>query len=290
MLLLFWKALGLNTGSPLDVKWYHTSGWPPRCLVGCDSGLSITNPYMSQTHSECSYAYINKRCVSSDVYDGKIILGTESDGLYYLDLMQTMYSTNTNIPPDLASEVETFSDFSGLLSNNILKIEANNDYLGILTADGFSYGKKGTSDFINFSTTSGKDCFVCKSDYVYVAEGNRVFAKNAPTDFVTWDRDYTLDQEINDIWVVEKDGINTLFVATENGLSIFEKDEIFQYGSKNYSQIKAEVGTTINQGHVFAVASNTVDIINMRTKSLESSTTYSGVATLGIENVRLYSK
>lgn len=244
-----------------------------------------------EPNQECSYAYLNKVCVSADIFDNKLLFGTAADGLFYLDWTATKaVGCDIENPTDITGSIETFSDFSGLLSNNILKIEANNGFLGVLTDSGFSYGKHGEPAYINYITESGKDCFVCKADFVYVAEGNRIVAKATPTDFTAWDTEYNLDQEVNDIWVVEKDGINTLFVATQSGVVVFEKDASFSYGSRNYSQIKAEVGTTINQGHIFAVSSNTVDIINMRTKLLDDTITYDGTAILGIENKRLYSK
>jgi hypothetical protein len=169
-------------------------------------------------------------------------------------------------------------------------MESNNDYLGVVTSSGFCYGKLGETGFLSYITVSGKDCYVCQDGRVFLAEGNRVLEQAAPVDLVAWDREYGLGREINDIWVVEKDGIDTLFVATESGIAVFEKDGSFYFGTSDYSQIKAEVGTTINHGHVFAVRSEAVDIINLQHKQLENTITYSGIAILAYENKRIYSK
>ena len=195
-------------------------------------------------------------------------------------------------PPDLSASVGTFTTFSGLLSQNIIGVEANAGYLGVVTGSGFCYGRAGEENFLTYVTSSGKACFVCaESDAPYFAEGSRVLYAGNPSSFAVWDREYTLNAGVNDIWVTEKDGIDTLFVATESGVAVFERGQEFHYGNSNYSQIKAEVGATINAGHIFAVSAQTVDIINMRNKELENSITYSGgIVVVALENKRLYSK
>lgn len=292
MLLLFWKSLGLTIGLPSDIKWYHSTGYPPRCLVPGELGLSVVNPFLLHDSVECSYVLLNEQCNTADVYGGDLLIGTNSYGIKSVD-WSVVESADCLVqgPANLYGSVGTFTTFSGLLSQNIISIEANNEYLGVVTGSGLCYGKQGQPDYYTFSTESGKACYVCQTDMVYLAEGDRVLAKDSPVDFSAWDREYNLEAEVNDIWVTEKGGINTLFVATESGVVVFERDQEFLYGDSNYSQIKAEVGTTINQGHVFAVSDQTVDIINMRNKELENSLTYSGgIVVVAIENKRLYSK
>jgi hypothetical protein len=234
---------------------------------------------------------LNQQCNSSDVYLDELIIGTLDSGLLKIN-WNSVKANGCPIaePVDLSGIVETFSTFGGLLSNNIISIEANNDYLGVVTAAGFCYGKLGKDYFSTYLTESGKDCFVCQDGRIFLAEGNRVLEQSPPVGTVSWEREYNFEFEINDIWVTQKGEIPTLYVATQSGISIVESDQSFYYGSENYSQIKAEVGTTINHGHVFAVCSGVVDIINMQHRELENSIDYSGLAILAFENKRLYSK
>jgi hypothetical protein len=293
MLLLFWKALGFLAGLPISIKWYHSPSYPPRCIIAGPEGASVANPFLYETATtnECAFATFGHQCNCADVYSGNLVLGTEDAGLYKLPWTSIIQeSCNVLVPRNLSSLAETFVDFNGLLSNRVISIEANNEYLGVVTDAGFCYGKSGDADFITYSTESGKDCFVCQNGTAYFAEGDRILAKGAPTDFTTWETEYNLGKDINDIWVVERDGIDTVFIATVSGLAVIEQGQEFYYGDKNYSQIKAEVGSSFNHGHVFAVSSGTVDIINLQHKQLENTITYSGLAILAYENKRIYSK
>lgn len=292
MLLLFWKALGLNIGIPVDIKWYH-SGGPPLCLLSGENGLSVVNPYLYNDTSECAYALLNKQCNTADVYQGDIIIGTQEDGLFNLSWSEvTARGCDVENPPDLAASVGTFTTFSGLLSQNVISIEANGDHLAVVTNSGVCYGKQGDTDYSVYISSSGVRGYVTQDGELYFGEGNRVLytgAVSGPS--IAFEGNYQPGESVNDIWVTEKDGINTLFVATESGVAVYERDQEFTFGDSNYSQIKAEVGTTINVGHVFAVSDQTVDIINMRNKELENSITYSGgIVVVAIENKRLYSK
>lgn len=294
MLLLFWGGVAeFLIGHPSSVKWYHSTGYAPRCLVTAISGSSAVNPFLYDTSAsnECVYGIFDHPCTSADVYSDHWVVGTTGAGLFQIDWPTAFaYGCPIYEPANISGLVETFDMFSGLLSENIISIEANHDYLGVVTDAGLCYGKAGQPGFINYVTESGTDCFVCEDDHVYLAEGNRVLEKDSPTDFGSWDATYNLATGINDIWVTTKDGVNTLYVATQSGIAVFERDQNFYYGSENYSQIKAEVGTSINHGHIFAVCSGVVDIINMQHKQLENTITYSGIAILAYENKRLYSK
>ena len=292
MLLLFWKALGLIAGVPADIRWYHPSTHPPRCLIPGEIGLSVVNPYLYYESTECSYAVLEKQCVASDVYQSDVIIGTQSDGLFSLPWSVVQNAgCIVDGPMDLSSGVGTFTTFSGLLSQNIISIEANGDHLAVVTNSGVCYGKQGEGSYYNYASSSGVDGFVTEGGHLYFAEGNRVLRQGEVSYPLSFQDAYTMGRDINDIWVTNKDGIDTLFVATESGVAVFERDQEFYYGSSNYSQIKAEVGTTINAGHIFAVSDQTVDIINMRNKELENSITYSGgIVVMAIENKRLYSK
>lgn len=292
MLLLFWNALDLlNAGPITSLSWYHTSDSPPRCLVTGEYGISVVNPYLNYEYKECSYALVDQECVDADIYQGSLVFGALSGGLFQIpwSYVQSQLCDVGN-PKNMTTQVGEFTTFSGLLSETIIAIEANNDYIGIVTGSGLCYGKQGQTDFYTFSTESGKACYVCQDDMVYLAEGNRVLAKNSPADFSSWDREYNFGSEVNDVWVTEKDGIDTLFVATESGVQVVCGSSMETYGASNYSQVKAEVGTTFNKGHVFAVANNSVDIFNLQHKELEQSITYSGMVVVALENKRLYSK
>jgi hypothetical protein len=293
MLLLFWKSLGFIAGTPISLKWYHSPGYPPRCIIAGTDGTSVANPFLRETATtnECSFAAFGHQCNSADVYGGDLIMGTEDAGLYKLPWSSVTQETcNVLAPRNLSSLAETFVDFNGLLSGRVISVEANDDYLGVVTDTGFCYGKAGNADFTTYSTTSGKDCFVCQNGTAYLAEGDRVLAKNSPTDFITWETEYNLGRDINDIWVVERDGIDTVFIATVSGLAVLEQGQEFYYGDKDYSQIKAEAGSSFDRGHVFAVSSGTVDVINLQHQQLENTVTYSGLAILAYENKRIYSK
>jgi hypothetical protein len=259
--------------------------------VGAELGLSIMNPYIVHESKECAYAVLEDQCNTADVYQDQVIIGTKTNGLFSLS-WNTVKAAGCAVdyPQDLTASIGTFTTFSGLLSQNIIAMEANGDYLGVVTSSGFCYGKTGEGSFLAYLTESGKDCYVCPDGSAFLAEGNRVLEQASPVDLVTWDREYNPGAEVNDIWVVQKDGINTLFAATESGIAVFEKDEEFYFGDLDYSQIKAEVGTTINHGHVFAVRSQAIDIINMQHKELENTIDYTGIALLICENKRIYSK
>ena len=81
MLLLFWKALGLSIGIPTDIKWYHSSLQPPRCIVPGELGVSVVNPYLDYTAVECSYILLGEQCNTADVYGNDLVIGTAGGGL-----------------------------------------------------------------------------------------------------------------------------------------------------------------------------------------------------------------
>lgn len=297
MLLLFWNVTESIIGIPTNIRWYHQPGYPPRCICGAESGFSVINPYFaSAANSECSYAVMGKKCNGTDVYINDIVIGTESDGLYKIDL-DTVKTKSYSIdnPEDLISYVEEFTTFSGLLSNEILAVEANGEYLGIVTSSGFCYGRAGEANYLNYVTESGKDCFVRSDNYVYLAEGNRILHRGSPTDFTSWDGEYNLDYDINDIWVTTSYGVDTLFVGTEGGPYVIRGGDIFDYttiisGSKNIISLATEYDSKYDWGHLFTASSGVVNIINLKSNTLEQSISYEGSALFAIETQRLYSK
>lgn len=293
MLLLFWNVYGLESiGFINNLKWFHSGDHPPRCFATGDLGVSVLNPYMAYEKKECSYFTVDQKCVDADVFKGNVIFGTEGGGLYKTSWSGVRNSMcDVESPTDLSTNVETFTEFTGLLSQDIISVEANNDYLGVVTGSGLSYAVHGDSVYVNFTSTSGKSAFVTQDGSVFFAEGDRVLYKNTPAGSLTpWDSIYYLGAEVNDIWVSETGNLKTLFVATESGVHTFWESSSYSYGDANYSTVKAELGSTINQGHIFALTDSRVDIINMRLKELENSITYSGIPVVIIENKRLYSK
>lgn len=298
MLLLFWGTTGLlSTGYPNNLSWRHSTGYPPRYLCSAETGLSIINPFHPEGVSpECSYAILDKTCVSSDVYDGNIVIGTASGGLYKVDWDYVIgKGCDINNPYDFSSDIEGFTTFSGLLSNEIIEVEANGDYLGIVTSSGFCYGRAGESEYINYVTESGKDCFVRADNHVYFAEGNRILSKGSPGDFSSWDQEYNLSYEINDIWVASKEGVDTIFVGTEGGPYVIQGANTYDYstvvsGSKNIVSVAVEYDSNYNWGHLFTAASGMVNIINLKSKEVETIIPYEGLVLFAVESQRLYSK
>jgi len=297
MLLLFWGAAGLLTGYPINLCWRHSTGYPPRYLCSAEMGLSIINPFHPEGVSpECSYALLEKKCIDSDVYDGNVIIGTEENGLYKIGWDYVIgKGCDVNNPYDFSSDIENFTTFSGLLASGIIAVEANGDYLGIVTSSGFCYGKQGETNYITYVTESGKDCFVKADDYVFLAEGNRILAKNSPTDFVTWDQEYNFEYDINDIWVNSKEGVDTIFVGTEGGPYVIQGTSTFDYstvvsGSKNVISVAVEYDSNYNWGHLFTSASGIVNIINLKSKEVETTIDYEGIVLFAAESQRLYSK
>lgn len=303
MLLLFWggtegfNGFSLTPGIPYNIRWYHSTGYPPRCICGTASGISIINPYYPQSlNMECSYALINKKCTGTDVYNNDLVIGTELDGLFKTD-WATIKSKSMDIgeAQDLTSFVQEFTTFSGLLSNEIIAVEANGDYLGIVTSSGFCYGRPGEAEYLNYVTQSGKDCYVRSDNYVYFAEGNRILCKESPGNFTTWEGEYNFPYDINDIWVTSKDDTDTIFVGTEGGPYVVRGNDTYDYtdivvGSKNIISVSAEYDSTYNWGHLFTAAEGIINIINLKSKLLENSISYSGSTLFAAETQRLYSK
>ena len=296
MLLLFWNQT-LTIGTPSNIRWYHSSGYPPRCVVGAERGFSVINPYYSSDlELECVYALLNKKCTSTDVYDNNIVVGTATDGLLKTDWDYIKNITcNPDSPVDISLEVDSFTTFSGLLSDEIIALEANGDYLAVLTSTGLCLGKSGNEFYISYLTSSGADCFVKNNGCTYLAEGNRILVKENPEDFYSWDNEYNLPYNINDLWVSSNESKDTLFVATENGAYIIKDNNIYDFtpvisGSKDILSIAVDYDAHYNWGHFFTISSDTLNIINLKNKSLEKTISYNENVLFAVETQRLYSK
>lgn len=296
MLLLFWRQLGLGSGEALGVRWYHSTACPPRCLFNATDGFSIINPFFSGVESsECSWVIVGESCNAIDVQNDYVLAGFESTGIYRFPV-SAMLECNVESPADLSDLLEqSYTTSSGLLSNEIIAIEAQGDYLGVVTSSGLCWNKSEGS-FVTYTTTSGRDVFISPYPNTYLAEGEDLKMKQGEVaDFLTWDREWNLGREIRDIWVNTHEGADTVFVATASGAVMIRGDDLYDFsstisGSLDLHTVAVEHDSHYDWGHLFTASLGEVNIINLTHKTLENTISYAPSGIVAFETQRIYSK
>jgi hypothetical protein len=287
MLLLFWRSLGLMCGNPNDIRWYHDPSYVPRCFVTGEYGLSVINPFMNYTAKECGYVLLDSNCTSVEFFNDNLILGTTTSGLYQLNWSLIKNNCNSvENPYDFSNSMELFTTFSGLLAQEIKTMASSDTKLAVVTPSGLSIGTLGSVNWVNYLTTSG--AAAAFGENIYFAEGNTL---NVSSNFPTWNATYEFNYAINELWCTTQDGVDTLFMATESGVVVKENEEFYYFNTTSgIKRARPEVGTTMNQGHVFAMISGTLNVYNMRNKVLESEYNYATEDFLFIDNKRIGQK
>lgn len=284
MLLLFWKSLGLTCGNPNDIRWYHDTAFIPLCFVPGEYGLSIINPFMDYASKECGYSLLNSNCTSVEFFNNNLILGTTTSGLYQLswDVIKN-HQCDVSNPYNFSDFMELFTTYSGLPSQEIKNLASSSIKLAVVTPSGLSIATEGEINWVNYLTSSGVAAAL--GENIYFAEGNLLKVTN---DFPSWNEIYEFNYAINELWVTTKDGVDTLFMATESGVVVKERDKFYYfYTTSGIKRARPEIDTTMNQGHIFAMTSGTLNIYNMRNKTLESEHYYFVEDFLLIDNKRI---
>jgi hypothetical protein len=297
MLLLFWRrALRLNSGDPLLIRWHHSTLCPPRCIIGASQGFSIINPYLYDVYSrECSWAlFDNDICTAVDVHGTEIMAGSAESGMFKLDLSEIIHC-DVSSPEDLTGYLEdSYTTASGLLSDSIVSVESQFPYLGIVTSSGLCWNKNNSS-FVTYTTESGKDVFISPGPVTYLADGNSLRKKiGEPADFSSWDNVWEFTEDINDIWVNQKDGIDSVFVGTVSGAYALRGSDLYSFapvisGSKNIEKIAVEYDSGYDWGHLFTMSSGMINVINLKHKTNEQAIPYSW-SLVAFDTQRIYSK
>ena len=298
MLLLFWKVVGVEVGVIRNIRWYHDESYSPRYLCGADQGLTILNPYISIDLPECSYFQTPAEVKGSCVFENYILAGTPS-GVYQIswDTVK-QYNCDVYSPQDLSSQSSlSYTTASGLLSDDIIALDALGPYLAIVTSSGLYWKKSGTGTYLNCPTIDGRDIYISAGPTIYFAESNQLRIKyGEPTDLSSWDRTISYpNQQINRISINTWNGQDVLFIATTSGLDIWQGDTLQTYydvisGTKSLSSVVSELDSRLGWGHVFVSASGGVNILNLKSGLVEKYMDFNGIEIPAIGYPRLYSK
>lgn len=290
MLLL----LGQNTvtaGTIKNAKWLHLPGYAPRCLCGAENGFAVVNPYAYPVSAnECISVIMDGTVNCMCYYDNEVLAGTNT-GIYSLDWSSYGHYADGGNPLDASDSLSlNYNTTNGLLSDQIISLDACNEYLVVVTSGGLSW-KKSSGEFINYVTTSGHKAFVDSSPTTYLADGNTLRIKyGEPVSFDAWDTEIDLGESINDLWVSS----NVIFMATDIGISIWNSGSLYNYtavsGSLPLRRITGELDTTFDWGHIFVASSDCINIFNLKQKAIESHIDFNDSAVLCIDYPRIYSR
>jgi hypothetical protein len=292
MLLLFWRPTGGIVGYVSDIRWMHLSGYPPRCVISADGGVATINPYMKHPDNlvECAFSSTPSSVVRSCYYQSEIVSASNA-GVLATPWSELVSECDVTNPKDVSGSTYTkYNTVSGLLSENVIDIDAYGDYLAMLTDQGLSWKKEGTDTFVNCLTTSGKSVYV-NDQATYLADGSTIRVKRGePVSFDSWDSEYDLGSDISRIWVNR----GTIFASTSDGLYVRYDDEVYHYtalsGSLNLSSVSVEYDSSFSWGHAFTISDDCVNIINLKDKTIENSISYTNRVVLAVDYPRLYSK
>ena len=224
MLLLFWKLAGVSVGQINRIVGYHGIDCPPRYFCSGESGLTIINPFLRipDVTPECVFTITHTACTSSCWFQDEVLIGTQ-DRVYRTPWsVVKSHGCSPMSPVDITqSTYSSYSTASGLPSDNVLQINAWNNYLGILTDQGLYWEDRGTGSYLTCLTNSGNDVFISPGPNTYLAEGNQVNIKyGVPANFNSWDETILVNSAINQIWVSTRNSQDTLFIATASGLIV----------------------------------------------------------------------
>lgn len=295
MLLFFWRGKSESIlGSIYSLTWHHTPDYRPLVMCGCQNGATIINPFLYDPIiiPECARVLTGEPCYGLDVYNNQLLLGTMSSGVLQIT-WQTVKDVGCSLgnPIDLFRyAVQSYNTASGILSDSIMGLDSYGDNLVIMTASGLSYFSNPSAPPINYATTSGGPTYVTEDGCIYVCDGSNLKVKNCPIlDFSSWDSEWSFTDDLVGLAVNR----NTVFTATSSGVYVITQSGVLDLSptvaGELISDLSVEFDSKEDWGHLFISASGSVDIINLKTKLVEKTITYSG-SVFAVETPRIYSK
>jgi hypothetical protein len=283
MLLLFWKNLDLSIGIPTSIAWVSQRN---RSIVHSAAGFSVINQWIYPVDfMETSFGFTGDTSCST-VWNDMLLIGT-SAGVQQIPIGSVTFERHDD-PIDLTQQMQPgFNTASGLLSDDIIAIDAYQDDLVVLTGSGMSLLTP--SGFLSWPTSSGSDVFLSPNGNLYLAEGNLVRSVvSNQTEPLIWETT-ELSHNILDLWVSSGDQ-DTVFVATVSGVYTIQNKNVVHYGtilsgSGLINSVRPELGSSQNFGHFFASAADgIVNVVNLKSGLVE--TTISGTALLAVDYAR----
>ena len=273
MLLLFWNTRDkFRTGKLTSVYWYYDKIQSPWCFCSTSGGMDFIKPWYG-SKGYCSHILTNVPVSCVTLFDEKIIFGTLGSGIYAVNysIVRDNGCYDTNLSTKMYEFITTES---GISSNNIVSIDANSNFLGVVTYSGLDWIKRDSDSIVNYPTTSGRDVVIGIDGSTFFADGSSLKIKyGQPTDYTIWDFEYTFSGSINKLRVNN----NCVFVGTEYGAYVVNPDsnvpicKMFNLGN-NIVSIAIEQDSNCDWGHLFTATSDYVYFNN-----LKLYTTYSGV-------------
>lgn len=190
---------------------------------------------------------------------------------------------------NLITSLEDFIDVPWITSSGVRYIHGNDKNLILCTEAGVDIVRRG-SMYASHTLVSGTayKCFVTPNDYYYYTvsgtdgkwsihrlNGNSTDWEYSDVVYTTGSGFLAASEKINDIFITEGVSDNFLFVATDNGVFVYDENtsDVYHFTdtNNNFSSVWADLNSSLDHGRLFMASSGpsaSFIVLNLEDKSI----------------------